>query len=103
MGSVAMDKAGDIALGMSASSPNVKPSVVYTGRVPTDPVGKMESPFVVKSGTGVQTGISRWGDYSSMSIDPFDDCTFWYVQEYQPANGTSWMTRVNSFKFNNCH
>jgi hypothetical protein len=103
MGSVAMDKAGDIALGMSASSPTVKPSVVYTGRVPTDPPGMMESPALVVSGTGVQTSLSRWGDYSSMSIDPFDDCTFWYVQEYFQANGTNWIIRLVSFKFNNCH
>ena len=57
MASIAMDKVGDIAMGMSASSTSVKPSVVYTGRVPTDAVGKMESPFVVVKGGGVQTSM----------------------------------------------
>jgi hypothetical protein len=104
MASIAQDKVGDIAMGMSASSTSVKPSVVYIGRVPTDPVGKMESPFIVARGGGVQqAGGNRWGDYSSMSIDPSDDCTFWYSQEYYTANSSAnWATRINSFKFPGC-
>lgn len=104
-GSIAMDKVGDIALGMSASSSTLDPSVVYTGRVPTDAKGKMESPFVVVKGTGVQTATqNRWGDYSTMSIDPSDDCTFWFAQEYIKATGSfNWNTRLNSFKFTGCH
>src|SRR5262249_30654294 len=66
MGSIAMDKQGNIALGMSAaSSTTVKPSILYTGRVPSDPLGKMESPNIVVKGTAVQTGSNRWGDYST--------------------------------------
>lgn len=103
MGSIAMDKMGNMAMGMSGSSTSVKPSVLYTGRVASDPPGTMESPKVVAKGAGVQTGATRWGDYSSMSIDPADDCTFWYVQEYYKSNGTNWQTRISSFKFNNCH
>jgi hypothetical protein len=105
VGSIAMDKTGDIALGMSASSSKVDPSVVYTGRVPTDAAGKMEAPFVVVKGTGVQTSTSnRWGDYSSMVIDPSDDCTFWFAGEYIKSTGSfNWNTRLNSFKFTGCH
>jgi hypothetical protein len=105
MPSIAMDKVGDIALGMSASSTTIKPSVVYTGRVPTDPTGKMENPFVVVKGTGVQQSTSnRWGDYSSMQIDASDDCTFWFTQEYYKTTGSfNWNTRLNSFKFTGCH
>lgn len=104
-GSIAMDKAGDIALGLSASATTLNPSVVYTGRIPTDAAGKMETPFVVIKGTGVQTNTSnRWGDYSTMSIDPADDCTFWFAQEYIKTTGSFlWNTRLNSFKFNRCH
>jgi hypothetical protein len=103
MGSVAMDKAGDIALGMSASSSSLNPAIVYTGRIPADPLGKMESPKIVAKGTGVQVnGGGRWGDYSSMSIDPADDCTFWYSQEYYNSNGTNWVSHVASFKFGGC-
>src|SRR2546425_1165552 len=55
-------------------------------------------------GAGSQTtNLSRWGDYSMMGIDPSDDCTFWYTNEYIPSNGTfNWKTRIGSFKFPNC-
>ena len=107
MGSVAMDKQGNIALGMSASSTTLKPSVWYTGRVPGDPLGKMEAPVIAEKGTAVQVGLTRWGDYSSMSVDPVDDCTFWYSQMYyNKKNGgsgsTDWTTRIVAFKFNHC-
>lgn len=105
MPSIAQDKVGDIAMGMSAASSTVKPTVVYTGRVPTDATGKMESPDIIAKGTGVQTaGGNRWGDYSSMSVDPADDCTFWYSQEYYTTtSAANWATNINSFKFPGCH
>src|SRR5579864_1583566 len=37
-------------------------------------------------GTGYQASVSRWGDYSAMSVDPVDDCTFWYTNEYRFGN-----------------
>jgi hypothetical protein len=103
MGSIAMDVAGDIALGYSASSSIINPAVRYTGRVPSDPAGTMESEDSIIEGTGSQTfGLSRWGDYSSMSIDP-DDCTFWYTSEYEPTDGEfNWNTRIGSFQFTGC-
>jgi hypothetical protein len=104
MPSIAMDKVGDIALGMSASSTTIDPSVVYTGRVPSNPVGRMQAPSIVIKGTGVQTNTgNRWGDYSSMQIDASDDCTFWFAQEYYKTTGSfNWNTRLNSFKFPSC-
>ena len=89
MGSIAMDKNGDIALGFSASSSTLNPSIAYVGRIPTDPAGSMESPNVIIIGTGVQAANSfnRWGDYSSMAIDPSDDCTFWYAREFLQDHG----------------
>jgi hypothetical protein len=104
MGSIAMDKSGDIALGYSVSSASVFPSVFFTGRIPTDPAGTMQSEQLIVNGTGSQTtGLSRWGDYSAMAIDPADDCTFWYTQEYIKANGRfNWSTRIANFKFNSC-
>jgi len=102
---IAMDKNGDIAFGLSASSPLVDPSVAYVGRVPTDTKNKMESPRVVVQGTGVQQGSgNRWGDYSAMQVDPADDCTFWFTTEYIKTTGAfRWSTRINSFKFKSCH
>jgi hypothetical protein len=109
MPSIAQDKNGDIALGFSASSKTMDPSIWYTGRVPTDPLGKMESAKVIVKGSAVQEGGgSRWGDYSAMQIDPSDDCTFWYTQEYyNKKNGGSashdWSTHIFSFKFAGCN
>jgi hypothetical protein len=104
MGSIAMDKAGDIALGYSESSSTLVPSIAYTGRVPTDPLGTMEAENLVFTGGGSQTGnLHRWGDYSSMSVDPVDDCTFWYTTEYLKTSGSfNWSTRIISFKFPGC-
>ncbi len=104
MGSIAMDKAGNIALGFSASSHDLNPSVFAVGRAPSDPLGTMAGPTVLVSGGGVQkNSFKRWGDYSSMAIDPKDDCTFWYTQEYYKISGSfNWSTRITAFKFDSC-
>ena len=105
MGSIAQDKNGDIALGYSKSGKTVKPSIEYVGRIPADPLGMMEAPSLIVAGGGVQVASSnRWGDYSSMAIDPADDCTFWYAQEYYKTTGSfNFATRLASFKFTSCH
>jgi hypothetical protein len=105
MGSLAMDKMGNIAVGFSASNNlAVKPSVGVTGRLPGDAPGTMRTPHGLVVGTGVQTGtFNRWGDYSAMAIDPIDDCTLWYTQEYIKTTGSfNWSTRISSFTFPNC-
>jgi hypothetical protein len=104
MGSIAMDQAGDMAVGYSVASSSLNPTIRYTGRVPSDPSGTMEAEVNVVTGTGSQTtGLSRWGDYSAMQVDPVDDCTFWYTQEYIKTNGTfNWNTRIANFKFPTC-
>jgi hypothetical protein len=105
MGSIAMDKVGNMALGYSASSSSVSPSIRYTGRLVTDAPGTMQTENNIKIGGGSQLrNLNRWGDYSSMSIDPVDDCTFWYTTEYLKSNGTfNWSTQIASFKFPSCH
>ena len=104
MGSAAMDRAGDIALGYSASSTSIHPAIRYTGRTPSDPAGTMGTEASLIEGPGSQTGgLSRWGDYTALRIDPSDDCTFWYANEYLPANGSfNWTTFIGSFKFSGC-
>src|SRR5207237_3648316 len=71
MGSIAMDHAGDMALGYSTSSSALHPGVAYTGRVPTDGTGAMETPETTMfTGAGYQTrSLGRLGDYSTMSVD----------------------------------
>jgi uncharacterized repeat protein (TIGR01451 family) len=105
MGSIAMDAAGDMALGYSVSSSSVYPSVRYAGRLVGDPLGELtQSEKELVAGSGYQGGEkARWGDYSSMSVDPVDDCTFWYTQEYiQTTGDANWQTRVGSFVFPGC-
>ena len=103
MGSIAMDQAGNIALGYTLGSATIFPSVFFTGRVPSDPAGTMESEQVIVNGTGSQTSPTRWGDYSAMVVDPADDCTFWYTQEYSATTGSfAWNTRIANFKFSTC-
>lgn len=103
MGSIAADQDGNLALGYSVSSSTMFPAVRYTGRLATDPLGTMpQGEVVLHQGTGSQTSTNRWGDYSAMSVDPVDDCTFWYTQMYMAAQGGNWTTRIGSFKFPSC-
>ena len=105
MGSLAMDGAGDMALGYSVSSSTTYPSVRYTGRLSTDTLGLMpQGEANLAAGGGSQTdSSSRWGDYSTMSVDPTDDCTFWYTQEYYvTTSDAAWNTVIGSFKFPSC-
>jgi hypothetical protein len=121
MGSIATDKKGNMALGYSVvNGTDVFPGIRYTGRTFGAPLGQMNlAEGVIINGSGVQTTTnSRWGDYTSMNIDPVDDCTFWYVNEYYevsglplpvpppplPPPGTTapWQTRIASFRLPGC-
>lgn len=105
MGSIAMDGDGNMALGYSASDGTTTfPSVWYTGRLASDPLNTMpQGEGSIINGTGSQTGSQRWGDYTSMNVDPVDDCTFWYVNEYVPTTSSvGWRLRIGSFKFDEC-
>lgn len=104
MGSIAMDKVGNIAVGYSESSTAKFPSVYYTGRLAGDPLGTLQSEGLLKAGSGSQTGsLTRWGDYSALSLDPSNDCTFYYTNEYEKASGSfNWSTWIGSFSFPGC-
>jgi hypothetical protein len=105
MGSVAMDKLGDIALGYSVSSSTLHPAIRYTGRLAGDVLNTLQAEASIIEGTGSQSGsnLARWGDYSDMTIDPVDDCTFWYTTEFLRTTGAfNWNTRIASFKFAGC-
>ncbi len=104
MGSMALDGSGNIALGYSVSSSTTTPAIRYATRLRTDPLGTLQAEQSLIEGGGVQTGIHRWGDYSAMSVDPVDDCTFWYTSEYHDTNdaGFNWNTRVGVFRIPEC-
>ncbi len=107
MGSIAMDSSGNMALGYSISSTTKFPSIYYTGRLAGDPLGEMTvQEGIIKEGGGSQTNTwsgtpSRWGDYSSMNVDPAEPSKFWYTQEYyQTTTASAWKTRIGAFTLN---
>lgn len=110
MGSVSMDKQGNIGLGYSVvNGVDVYPGIRYTGRLAGDPLGLMTlGEGTIINGSGVQTTTnSRWGDYTSLNPDPLDDCTLWYVNQYYTAAGQAsssagWQTRIGGFRIPGC-
>src|SRR5262249_52052151 len=96
MGSAAMDRQGDRAVGDSVSSSTLFPSIRYAGRLATDPPGGLfQGEATLQAGAGSQTSSSsRWGDYTMLAVDPTDDCTFWYTNEYYASSSVrGWRTR----------
>ena len=114
MASLAMDSAGDIGVGFSVSGSPIHPQIHYTGRLSSDPLGTLpQGEASIIDGAGSQTtyvcfpffscALTRWGDYTAMQVDPSDDCTFWYTDQYIPSNGSfNWSTRLATFKFPSC-
>jgi hypothetical protein len=104
MGSAAMDKQGNMAVGYSVSSSTTHPALAYATRLAGDAAGSLSGETTVVAGAGSQlSNLARWGDYTHMSVDPMDDCTFWYTGQYLKANGTfNWSTRIVSFKIASC-
>lgn len=104
MGAMAQDKNGNFLLGFSQSSNGLRPVIYVSGRKPTETAGTLGFQFIVAEGTGVQTGgLSRWGDYSSMTVDPVDNCTFWFTSQYQKTDGSfNWNTRIAGLKPADC-
>jgi hypothetical protein len=134
MGSAGMDKVGNIAIGYNVSNARTFPGIRYATRGPTDPLGTLGAETRLQDGAGTQrcklangkclcpmqddTGnpvldshgkvkcdtVGRWGDYSALTIDPTDDCKFWYTTEYLKETGAyNWRTRIASFKLPSCH
>lgn len=100
IGGIAADQGGNIALGYSVSSTTVFPSMRYTGRIIGDPAGTMSQPETTIIAGSASNASNRWGDYANMSLDPSDDCTFWYTNMFNAT--TTWSTQVASFKFDAC-
>jgi cell division septation protein DedD len=101
MGSAAMDGQGNLAIGFSASSSTINPQLRYAARLASDPLNTLsQGEAHLFDGAGSQSGSgNRWGDYSSLSIDPVDDSTFWFTSEYYSTTATfNWRTRIGSFK-----
>jgi hypothetical protein len=103
MASLAMDGAGNIAMGYSVSnSTSVYPGLRYAGRLAGDPVGTMPQGEASIFEASVNNGSNRWGDYSSLNVDPLDDCTFWFAGKFGGPTSGQWSTRIATFKFDEC-
>jgi hypothetical protein len=106
MGSVAMDKDGNLGVGYSVSNSTTYPSIRFSGRLAADPPdGTLTvTETDLQAGSGAQTHSSgRWGDYSMLAVDPSDGCTFWYTTEYYASSSSAgWHTNVGSFKLGSC-
>ncbi len=106
--SVAADHQGNVAIGYNQVTDEKKPSLRYTGKLSTEAAGTFRTEAYLIEGTGVQKAFGwRWGDYSGMSVDPVDDCTFWMTGEYytqasQDFSDFTWLTRIGKFKFDEC-
>jgi hypothetical protein len=103
MASAAMDSQGNLAIAYNASSSSLSPSIRYAGRLAGDPAGTLQQgEATLLTSAASQTGGSRWGDYSDLTVDPTDDCTFWMALEYATGNMFSWRTRIGAFRFPDC-
>ena len=105
MGSAAIDKTGGIAIGYNISSSTIVPSIRYEFRGPAGRLGTLGNETSALTGIGIQTGsLTRWGDYSTISVDPVDGCTMVFTTQFQPANGSfNWTTFIHSFKLSTCN
>ncbi len=109
MPSLAVDNDGNMLIGYSASSSAIKPAIRYAGRLAGDPLSTLpQTETTLIAGGGTQVGncgsstCTRWGDYSAMSLDPIDGCTFWYTSQYYAADGLNYNTRIGSIAFPSC-
>lgn len=104
LASADMDAVGNLAVGYSISSTTTFPSLRYAGRLAADAIGTLpQSEATLVAGAGAQTGFNRWGTFASMTVDPADDCTFWFTSQYMAATSAAgWQTQIGTYRFSNC-
>src|SRR6266404_9159927 len=108
MPSINVDGSGNMAIGYSVASTTLNPGIRYAGRLTTDAANALQSENIIMASTGHQTrtntdGGGRWGDYTSMFVDPTDNCTFYHVNEYYSVTqSVGWRNRVGTFRFSQC-
>jgi len=104
MPSIAQDKVGNAAVGYSFSGATLHPGMRASWW--NLPLSTASTEFALFNGTGDQGNGIQYGDYASMTVDPVDDCTFWYVNQYFVTNQTTplnWHTRISNFKIPSCN
>ena len=104
MGSMAQDRQGNIAVGYNGSSGTQVPDIRFTGRLAGDPVSTLpQGESIMIASSASQTSASRWGDYSDLTLDPANDCVFWFTTEYAAGSAFNWKTRIGAFRFPSCN
>jgi hypothetical protein len=103
MGSPAIDRRGNIAIGYSFGGATNCPGQRFAARLADDPPGVLTfQESVLAAGEGAQTNTLRWEDYTQTAMDPTDDCTIWYVGDYLKKDAPSYSTRLGSFRLPGC-
>lgn len=103
MPSIAMDHKGDIGVGYSYGGSSIFPGQRFAARLAADPKGQMTlHEAVLAEGETSQTNTMRWEDYTTLDIDPTDDCTFWYVGDYFKKGEQNYSTRIGAFRLPGC-
>jgi hypothetical protein len=101
--SIAMDRKGDIGLGYSFGGASSFPGQRFAARFANDPKGEMTvHEAVVAKGEASQASTLRWEDYTTLDIDPSDDCTFWYVGDYLKTGEQNYSTRIGAYRLPGC-
>jgi len=101
--SIASDRAGNIAIAYNASSASMYPSQFVSTRAAGDPLGTMGNETYLNPGNASQTSGSTWDYRSELTVDPVDDCTYWYTEQYIPfAGSTQWVTVIAGFTLQGC-
>jgi hypothetical protein len=103
MGSIAMDRMGNIGVGYSFGGLPHFAGQRFAARLAKDPEGKLTlRETVLVEGEAAQTTTLRWEDYATTAVDPSDDCTFWYVGDYLKKGADTYSTRIGGFKLPGC-
>lgn len=103
MGSIGMDRRGNIGIGYSfGGTPNFA-GQRFTARLAGDPRGRLTlREAVLIEGEAAQTTTLRWEDYTTTAMDPSDDCTFWYTGDYVKKGAASYSSRIGAFRIPGC-
>jgi len=100
MGSIVLNGSNTIGLGYSVSSLGEFPGIRYCGQSATAYIAGNSILDIAEDtilvGDASQSVYNRWGDYTSLSIDPTDDRTFWYTNQY--ATSSAPKTKIASFR-----
>jgi hypothetical protein len=98
-----MDRHGNIGMGYSfGGTPNF-PGQRFAARLTKDPRGLLTfRETVLVEGQASQTNTFRWEDYTTLAMDPSDDCTFWYTGDYIKKDAASYTTRIGAFRLPGC-